>query len=52
MQHSELKGSKYYLNLFCSFLFEDHGPSQILSGFNMSWTRLRAKWQWYFTSNV
>ena len=33
MQHSELDGSKYCLNLPCS-LFQDHGPSQISSGFN------------------
>jgi hypothetical protein len=51
MQHSELKGWKYCLNLSCSF-FQDHGPSQILSGFNISWTWLTTKWQWYFTSNV
>jgi len=34
MQHSELKGSKYCLNLSCS-VFQDHGPSHILSGFNI-----------------
>jgi hypothetical protein len=33
MQHSALNGSKYCLNLYCSF-FQDHDP-QILSTFNI-----------------
>ena len=44
MQHSELNGSQYCLNLFCSFS-QDHA-------FNISYTRLTTKWQWYFTSTV
>jgi len=43
VQHSELNGSKYFLNLLCSF-FQDHGPSQILSVFNISQTRLTTNW--------
>ena len=35
MQHSELNSNKYCLNLSCSFS-QDHGPSQILSVFNIS----------------
>jgi len=34
IQHSELKGGKYCLHLPC-FIFQDHGPSNILSGFNI-----------------
>ena len=44
MQHSELNCSKYCLKLFCSFS-QDHA-------FNISYTRLTTKWQWYFTSTV
>ena len=51
MQHSQLNGSKYCLNLSCS-VFQDHGPSQILSGFTTPQTWLTTKWQRYCTSNV
>jgi hypothetical protein len=51
MHHSEMNGSQYCLNLSCS-LSQDHGRSQIWSGFNISYTRLTTKWQQYFTSTV
>ena len=42
MQHSELNECKYCLIMYCLFFPQDQGPSKILSGFNISWTRLTA----------
>jgi hypothetical protein len=42
MKHSEQNGSKYCLNLWIPTP-KDHGPSNILSGFDISSTRLTTK---------